>query len=197
MLVRHLGLKPYSEVLALQFTLLPRRASGEAPDTLLLAQHPPVYTRGAACRQRPAHKLPYPLRTVAREGGPFYHGPGQLAGYPVFDLGARRLTLAGYQRSLEGVLMEALLAVSVKAVRRKGSAGLWARGRRLMFIGVAAREGICCHGFALNINCDLAPFRYITPRSEPGWTSLAELLGKPQDETVVAKAVAEAFLRYF
>jgi lipoyl(octanoyl) transferase len=66
-----------------------------------------------------------------------------------------------------------------------------------VFIGVAAREGISCHGFALNINCDLGPFRHITPRSAPGWTSLAEVLGKPQDETAVAKAVAEAFLRYF
>jgi lipoyl(octanoyl) transferase len=197
MLIRHLGLKPYSEVMGKQFTLLRRRALGEAPDTLLLAQHPSIYTRGVGSRQKPLHKLPFPLRTVDREGGLFYHGPGQLAGYPVFDLRARRLTLAAYRRSLEGVLMEALLSLGVKAVRRKGSAGLWARGKRLVFIGVAAREGICCHGFALNINCDLAPFRFITPRSGPGWTSLAEALGKPQDETAAAKAVAEAFLRYF
>jgi lipoate-protein ligase B len=197
MLVRHLGLKPYSEVMAMQFTLMRRRALGEAPDTLLLAQHPSVYTRGVASRQRPARKLPFPLRTVDREGGLFYHGPGQLAGYPVFDLRKRGLTLDGYRRSLEGVIMEALSGLGVKAVRRKGSVGLWARGKRLVFIGVAARKGICCHGFALNINCDLAPFQYITPRSGPGWTSLAELLGKPQDETAVAKAVAESFLRYF
>jgi lipoyl(octanoyl) transferase len=95
------------------------------------------------------------------------------------------------------VILEALLGLGVKAVRRKGSVGLWARGQRLVFIGVAARERICGHGFALNINCDLAPFRHITPRSGPGWTSLAEVLGKPQDETAVAKAVAETFLRYF
>ncbi|MBI5241849.1 MAG: lipoyl(octanoyl) transferase LipB [Elusimicrobia bacterium] len=197
MLVRHLGLRLYSEVMGKQFTLLRRRVLGEAPDTLLLAQHPPVYTRGAASRQQPPHKLPFPLHTVDREGGLFYHGPGQLAGYPVFDLRERGLTLAGYRRSLEGVLMEALLGLGVKAARRKGAPGLWARGRRLVFIGVAARRGISCHGFALNVNCDLAPFQHITPRSGPGWTSLAELLGKPQDETAAAKAVAEAFLRYF
>jgi lipoyl(octanoyl) transferase len=197
MLIRHLGLKPYSEVMAMQFSLMRRRALGEAPDTLLLAQHPSVYTRGVACRQKPAHKLPYPLRTVDREGGLFYHGPGQLAGYPVFDLRERCLTLPGYRRSLEGVMMEALVGLGVKAVRRKGSVGLWARGQRLVFIGVAARERICGHGFALNINCDLGPFQQITPSSGAGWTSLAELLGKPQDETAVAKAVAEAFLRYF
>ncbi len=197
MLVRHLGTKPYSDVMATQFTLMRRRARGEAPDTLLLAQHPSVYTRGAASRQRPAHKLPFPLRTVDREGGLFYHGPGQLAGYPVFDLRARRLSLAAYRRSLEGVLMEALTSLGVKAARRKGSVGLWARGQRLVFIGVAAKAGICGHGFALNINCDLGPFQHITPRSGPRWTSLAEVLGKPQDETAVAKAVAEAFLRYF
>jgi len=134
---------------------------------------------------------------VDREGGLFYHGPGQLAGYPVFDLRERGLTLPGYRRSLEGVLMEALLGLGVKTVRRKGSVGLWAKGQRLVFIGVAARKRICCHGFALNINCDLVPFQCITPHSAPGWTSLAELLGQPQDETAVAKAVAEAFLRYF
>lgn len=197
MLVRHLGSKPYSEVMALQFTLLRRRASGEAPDTLLLAQHPSVYTRGVASRQKPSRKLPFPLRNVDREGGLFYHGPGQLAGYPVFDLRARRLSLAAYRRSLEGVLMEALASLGVRATRRKGSVGLWAGGKRLVFIGVAARDGICCHGFALNINCDLAPFRPITPKSGPEWTSLAEVLGRPQDETAAAKAVAEAFLRYF
>ena len=197
MLIRHLGLKPYSEVMAKQFTLLQRRASGEAPDTLLLAQHPSVYTRGIASRQRAAHKLPFPLRTVDREGGIFYHCPGQLAGYPVFDLRTRQLTLTAYRRSLEGVLIEALDGLEVKAVRSKGAVGLWARGRKLVFIGVAAREGISCHGFVLNVNCDLGPFRHITPRSGPGWTSLAELLGKPLDETAVAKAVAEAFLRYF
>jgi lipoate-protein ligase B len=197
MLVRHLGLKPYSEVMAMQFSLMRRRALGEAPDTLLLAQHPSVYTRGVACRQKPSRKLPFAMRTVDREGGLFYHGPGQLAGYPVFDLRERGLTLPGYRRSLEGVMMEALLGLGVKAARRKGSVGLWARGQRLVFIGIAARERISCHGFALNINCDLAPFRHITPRSGPEWTSLAELLGKPQDETAMAKTVAEAFLRYF
>jgi len=93
--------------------------------------------------------------------------------------------------------MEALLPLGVKAVRRKGSVGLWVQGRKLVFIGVAAQKRISCHGFALNINCDLTPFHHITPRSGPKWTSLAELLGKPQDETAVAKAVAEAFLRYF
>jgi len=197
MLVRHLGSKPFSEVMALQSTLVRRRAAGEVPDTLLLAQHPPIYTRGAASRQRPAHRLPYPLRTVDREGGLCYHGPGQLAGYPVFDLRKHGLTLTGYRKSLEGVLMEALRSLGVKAARRQGTAGLCASGGRLIFIGVAARERICCHGFALNMNCDLAPFLCITPRSGPWWTSLAELLGKPQDETAVAKAVAEAFLRYF
>ena len=197
MLVRHLGLKPFAATMALQAALVGRRAAGDIPDTLLLAQHPPVYTRGTACRLRPVRGLPFALRAVDREGGLFYHGPGQLAGYPVFDLAARRLTPAKYRESLAAVLIEALDRLGVAACRRGGRTGLWASGRRLASIGVTVRDGISCHGFALNINCDLSPFAPITPRGDPGWTSVQGLLGKPQDETLAARAVAEAFLRYF
>jgi len=197
MLVRHLGLKPYAEVMALQSELVQRRAARQAPDTLLLAQHPSLYTRGAASRRRPAYRLPYPLRTVNREGGLFFYGPGQLAGYPVFDLRGRGLTLDSYERSLEGVLIEALLDIGVKAIRHRGEAGLCAAGKRLVFIGVAVANGISSHGFAINVDCDLAPLRLITPQRGLEWTSLQELLGHPPDEIAVAKSVAEAFLRYF
>jgi lipoate-protein ligase B len=197
MLVRYLGLKPYSEVMALQSSLVRRRAEEEVPDTLLLAEHPSIYTRGAVSRRKPGKRLPFPLRTVDREGGLFYHGPGQLAGYPVFGLRQRHLSLPSYRKSLEGVLIEALRPLGAEAVRHRGGPGLCVRGKRLVFIGVAALHGVSCHGFALNVNCDLAPLRLITPRREHGWTSLQELLGKPQDETAVAKAIAEAFLRYF
>ena len=197
MLVRDLGCKPLPEVLTLQRSLVRRRALGEVPDTLLLAQHPSVYTRGAASRRKPGKRLPFPLHAVEREGGLCYHGPGQLVGYPVFHLGGLGLSPSIYRRSLAAVLVEALRPLGVKAVRRQAEEGLWAQGKRLMFIGIAVRDRISCHGFALNINCDLAPFRPITPRGDTGWTSLQELLGQPQDEAMVAKTIAEAFLRYF
>ncbi|MFA6004288.1 MAG: lipoyl synthase, partial [Elusimicrobiota bacterium] len=85
----------------------------------------------------------------------------------------------------------------VEPVRRTRQAGLWAGGRRLAFISAGTLGLVSSHGFHININCDLAPWIPITKRGDPGWTSLAELLGRPQDETAAARSVAEAFLRYF
>ncbi|HAM36324.1 MAG TPA: hypothetical protein DEB40_03990 [Elusimicrobia bacterium] len=175
MLVRHLGLRPLREVLALKTSLMRRRGAGEVPDILLLAQHPAVYSRGE----------------------PLYHGPGQIAGYPIFHLRERDLTPRAFERSVEAVLIEALRPYEIAAARRRGRSGLWAGGRRIAEVSVSVRNGISGLSFVLNVNCDLAALHLVAARGDPGWTSMAEILGQPQDETQVAKAVAEAFLRYF
>jgi lipoyl(octanoyl) transferase len=185
MLVRHMGTKPLSAALGLERRLRNLLAAGEGTETLILAQHPEVFTLGSGGR-RPKKRLPHPVRRVDREGGLLFQGPGQIAGYAVFDLGRRRLSALDVRKSMEGVLAEALRALGVKATRRGYANGLWAASKKLAFVS--------SRGFALNVNCDLSSFRFTSSRR---WTSLQELLGKPLDEHVVAKAVAEAFLRYF
>lgn len=199
MLVRTLGLRPYEEVWALQRKLVAQRAGGEAPDTLLLVEHLPVYTRGASSKQPVPAGLPYPVHDIERGGDLTFHGPGQLVGYPIFLLAARGLRPRSYLRSLEEVLIEALKPFGVMAERVRGFTGLWVDGKKIVSIGVAVKTGVSFHGFAINVNCDLSPFGLIHPcKLQPEqMTSLQKVLGRPLDDMKVAKRVAEAFLEYF
>lgn len=199
MLVRTLGLRPYEEVWALQRKLVYERSGGQSPDVLLLVEHLPVYTRGASSRQPVPPGLPYPVHDVERGGDLTYHGPGQLVGYPIFHLESRGLRPRSFLRSIEEVLIEALRPLGVEAKRLRGFTGLWAEGKKLASIGVAVKDGVSFHGFALNVNVDLGPFRLIHPcKLEPTqMTSLQNLLGRPLDDMAVTKRVAEAFLEYF
>ena len=199
MLVRDLGLKEYEEVWNLQRKLVFERGEGTAPDTVLLCQHPPVYTIGRSSRQPVPEGLPYPVHKVERGGDLTFHGPGQLVGYPILKLADHGLKPRSYLHALEAVLSEAIRPFGVKAETVKGFTGLWVGRKKLASIGVAVRGGVTYHGFALNINNSLAPFRLIHPckLESDVMTSMHKLLGKPVDEHAVSKAVGSALLQYF
>lgn len=199
MLVRALGLKPYEEVWRLQKELLDKRFRGDAVDTLLLVEHEPCYTRGVSSKTNWPFELPYPTYDVERGGDITYHGPGQLVGYPIFDIEAMGLTPKSYLRSLELVLIEALKPMGIKASTLKGFTGVWVKDKKIASIGVAARGPVFYHGFALNVCNDLTPFHLIHPCNlESGqMTSVHKLLGRPADTMLALKHVADAFLAYF
>lgn len=199
MLVRDLGLKEYAEVWTLQRRLVFERGEGKIPDTVLLCQHHSVYTIGRSSKQSVPEALPYPVHKIERGGDLTWHGPGQLVGYPIFDLRALGLKPRSYLNALEAVLMEAIAPFGVKATTVKGFTGLWAGRKKLASIGVAVRGGVAYHGFALNMNNSLAAFKLIHPcklESEV-MTSMAKLLGSHVDEAAVTKAVGQAMLQYF
>ena len=199
MLVRDLGLKEYVEVWKLQRKLVFERGQGDIPDTVLLCQHPPVYTIGRSSKQLIPEGLPYPVHEVERGGDLTYHGPGQIIGYPILRLADRGLKARSYLHALEAVLVEAIKPFGVEAATVRGFTGLWVGRKKLASIGVAVRDGVAYHGFALNANNSLAPFRLIHPcRLESDvMTSLHKILGKPVDEHAVAKRLGEAMLEYF
>jgi len=199
MLVRDLGLKEYEEVWNLQRKLVFERGEGTAPDTVLLCQHPPVYTIGRSSKQAVPEGLPYPVHKVERGGDLTFHGPGQLVGYPILKLSEHGLKPRSYLHALEAVLSEAIRPFGVKAETVKGFTGLWVGRKKLASIGVAVRGGVTYHGFALNVNNSLAPFRLIHPckLESDVMTSMHKLLGKPVDEHAVSKAVGSALLQYF
>jgi lipoate-protein ligase B len=199
MLVRDLGLKDYEEVWKLQRKLVFERAEGAVPDTVLLCQHPSVYTIGRSSKQAIPEGLPYPVHKIERGGDLTYHGPGQLVGYPILKLSEHGLKPRSYLHALEAVLTEAIRPFGIKAETVKGFTGLWVGRKKLASIGVAVRSGVTYHGFALNVNNSLAPFRLIHPcRLESDvMTSMHKLLGKPVDEHAVAKAVGSTLLQYF
>lgn len=199
MLIRDLGLKKYEEVWNLQRRLVFERGEGMIPDTVLLCQHPPVYTIGRSSKQPVPGSLPYPVHTIERGGDLTWHGPGQLVGYPIFHLPSLGLKARSYLRALEAVLIEAVAPFGIQATTVKGFTGLWVGRRKLASIGVAVRSGIAYHGFALNINNSAAPFQLIRPckLENEVMTSMAMLVGAAVDEATVTRAVGQSLLHYF
>ena len=161
------GLVPYGEALEWQRSLAEARIAGRLErDVLLLLQHPPVVTLGRTARA--GHVLePHdlPVFEVERGGDVTFHGPGQLVGYPVLDLGGYRRDLHWYLRTLEQALIDALARLDIHAERKPGYTGVWtSRGtRKIASIGVHVKQWVTSHGFALNVTTDLSQFDRIVP----------------------------------
>jgi lipoate-protein ligase B len=191
--VLDLGLMPYGEALRRQESLVADRLAGRVPDTLLLVEHPPVVTLGRA--KTPANLVlpPDELRArgieffeISRGGDATYHAPGQLVGYPIFDLRDHGQDVLEFCRKVERGLILALADFGVEAAAVAGKAGVWAGPRKIASLGISLRRWITFHGFALNVSTDLTGFQVIRPcGEEPGvMTSLTALLGRaaPMDE---------------
>ena len=201
----YLGRVPYARACALQERLVEARRRGEAPDTLLLLEHPPVVTLG-----RTAHlenvlldrgalsARGIELHEAGRGGDVTFHGPGQLIGYPVVGLRAARRDAHGYLRHLEEGLIRVAAAFGVTAGRVPGLTGVWVGREKLAAIGVRIGTGwITSHGFALNVGDDLSGFQTIVPCGirDRGVTSLSRALGTPLSIEEVAPVAAEEVAR--
>ncbi len=174
--VGRLGLVPYAEALARQRALAEDRIAGRlASDVLLLLEHPPVVTLGRGTRASSLPVAPEVLRRrgievheIERGGDVTYHGPGQLVGYPIFDLAAHRKDLHWFLRQVEQALILALAHFSIAGERNEGYTGVWTAGRKIASIGIHVRQWVTWHGFALNVTTDLTPFDLIVPCGIPG-----------------------------
>jgi lipoyl(octanoyl) transferase len=141
------------------------RKRGEIDDTLLLVEHPHVYTLGRR-REAAANVLDpgdVPVIEVERGGDVTYHGPGQLVAYPIMLLGDGERDLHRFLRNLEEAIIATLAAFGLEAGRVEGATGVWRDGRKLASIGIACRRWITFHGLALNVACDLSYFHRINP----------------------------------
>ena len=175
--VRWLGRMEFARALAVQEELAAKKKEDAAlEDQLVLLEHEPVYTIGRtpdrsslSAKGRTgrgelgsAH-LPHPLFSINRGGQATYHGPGQLMGYPIFDLRRRGQDLHKYLRWLEQLLIDLLAQYDIAAQRRESLTGVWVENRKIASIGVGVRHWISMHGFALNVCGDLSPFDHIVP----------------------------------
>lgn len=207
--VRRLGRVSYEDGLALQAELVEARKAGAIGDTLLLLEHPPVITLGVKTRQGPTHIVAsaatladqgVTVHETGRGGDVTYHGPGQLVGYPIFDLNPDRRDVHRYVRDIEAVLIRAAASFGIEARRVEGLTGVWVgpegREEKLAAIGVRISRWITSHGFALNVTTNLDHFKLIVPCGivDRGVTSLEKLLGRAvtmdeaQDAVVAALA---------
>jgi lipoyl(octanoyl) transferase len=204
--VRRLGRVDYASALEMQRGLVEDRRAGRIGDTLVLLEHPPVITLGAKTRGSRANVVASPSALAAegvevhetgRGGDVTYHGPGQLVGYPIFDLRPDRCDVHRYVRDLEEALIAAVDRLGVRAGRVKGLTGVWVgpegREEKLAAIGVRISRWITSHGFALNVGTDLRHFDLIVPCgiTGRGVTSLERLLGRPVPLTEAEDAVVE------
>ena len=205
--VRSLGSVPYAEGLKLQEELVAKRRAGEAPDTLLLLEHPHVITLGSSAEeahvlleQAERDRLGIQLYEVGRGGGVTYHGPGQLVAYPILDLRPLGKDLHEYLRRLEESLIRAAAALGVTARRREGMTGVWTARGKLAAIGVrVSSQWISSHGVALNVSPDLRFFESIVPCGieGEGVTSLSLELGRTVELTDAADRFTESFMSVF
>jgi lipoate-protein ligase B len=179
---RDWGPTDYADALARMRELRAARRRGEIPDTLLLTEHAPVITVGVGGADPASLPSGIPVVNVERGGMATYHGPGQLVGYAIVDLAARGNDVRRFVHDLEEVVALALATVGVPAARVAGKRGVWVDGRRkIASVGVAVEEWVTFHGFALNIDVDLAEFARFDPCGLPGsiMTSVARELGRP------------------
>jgi lipoyl(octanoyl) transferase len=192
---------PYAEAVALQEALVDARRRGEAPDTLLLLEHPPVITLGRSAHRGNVladdarlEELGIEIHESGRGGDVTYHGPGQLVGYPILALVEGRRDAHAYLRDLEEALILTAADFGVRGRRIPGLTGVWVGDRKLAAIGVRIGAGwITSHGFALNVAGDLSGFETIVPcgLEGRGVTSLAETTGgRPAIPAVAAAAAA-------
>jgi lipoyl(octanoyl) transferase len=163
MKVRDLGLMGYACAYSLQEQLAEDLFKGLETETLLLLEHPPVYTIGRGGSEKNVLNAAVDPIRINRGGDVTYHGPGQLIGYPIIDLGVRGRDLHSYLRFLEEVLISVAGDFQIKAFRVSGRTGVWTQEGKLASIGVGVRRWISMHGFALNVSTDLTGFSPINP----------------------------------
>jgi lipoyl(octanoyl) transferase len=201
--VKKLGLVPYADALGIQAGFVKQRRAGEIPDQLLLLEHPHVITLGTASStdhilvsDEDRALLGIELFETGRGGDVTYHGPGQLVGYPIFDLKPDRCDLHRYVRDIEEALIGALAHFGLHCGRVAGLTGVWLGAEKIAAIGVRVSSGwITSHGFALNVNTDLQFFDSIVPCGirDHGVTSMQRALGRDVDMDLVMDAVVRAF----
>jgi lipoyl(octanoyl) transferase len=203
-----LGVLEYQEAWQLQHSLVRARLEDRRPDTLVLLEHPPVYTIGRSGRtehwgdEARLRASGIPICHVERGGSITYHGPGQIVGYPILQLGDYCAGPKIYMRLLEEVLIRTLADWGIAATRRDRLTGVWAEHggpAKIGAMGVRIVRGITLHGFALNVSTDLAPFERIAPcgLTDCHVTSMAELLGIPPVFNDVRHHVATQFAEVF
>ena len=205
LLVCHLGRVPYEEGVEIQERLRSRVQAGEIGEVLLLLEHDPVYTLGRRsepgdlglgedwCRAQGIDVV-----KTQRGGKLTYHGPGQLVGYPIMRVG----DVPAFVATMEGAIVEALGEAGVTARPRSHEGrewtGVWVEDRKIASIGIHVSRGVSAHGFAVNVDNDLAPFTWVVACGLPSvaMTSVAQE-GSPEGLPCFRKRIAYRFTQAF
>jgi len=199
--VANLAVLDYDAALSVQTEMLAARIVGSVGDTLLMMEHPHVFTLGRGADERfiVGDRNDVPVRRVSRGGQVTYHGPGQLICYPILKLEGRDRDVTKYLRMLEAAMIDALAKFGIDAERRDGMTGVWVGARKIASIGVGIRRWTTWHGFALNVSTELSYFDSIVPCGIEGchMTSVCEVTNRAVSVREFADVMRESFARVF
>lgn len=194
------GRRDYSESLDAMRSMVRARREGAIADTLILVEHPPVVTVGVEGDDGSAAVSGLPIVNVERGGRATYHGPGQLVGYPIVDLEPRGRDVRRFVHDVEEVVVRAVAPFGVVAGHVSGRRGVWVAGeRKIGSIGIAVDHWVTFHGFALNVDPDLAAFDRFHPCGFSGsvMTSLSREAGRQVRIGEVTPHVVDAWREVF
>jgi lipoate-protein ligase B len=203
---QRLGVLPYREAWALQEELREARRQERIPDRLLLLAHPPVITLGRrACEadllasEEALAAEGIEVVKSSRGGRATYHGPGQLVGYFICGLRKLGLGVAAFVETVEEMCRGALAEVGVRCARDARHPGLWVGREKIVAIGLSVSNGITEHGFALNVDCDLAAYRHIVAcgLADRSITSVAKLVPDPPSMAEMERLIVAQAARVF
>lgn len=199
-----LGCADWFHAFEFQRQLMARRLEGEVADTLIFVEHPHVVTMGRNGKEENLLASPQVLSRSGiayyetnRGGDVTYHGPGQIVGYPIFDLREWKRDVRAYVRSVEESLIRVLGKYQVDANREPGMTGVWVSGAKVAAIGIHISRWITSHGFALNHTPDLSYFRYIVPCGLTLPVTSMEALGIKASRDAVLEEIVSAFSEVF
>ena len=202
--VRDLGRIGYAEAYAIQKDLEARRKLGEIPDQLLVVEHPHVITLGRNGHLENLLAQPEVLERAGisffptdRGGDITYHGPGQIVGYPIFDLRDWKRDVVAFVRAVEQAIIDALASFGIAGERVKDATGVWVDGAKIAAIGVHISRWVTSHGFALNHTTDLSYFQYIVPCGLTKPITSMERLGATVSREIVVAELVRQFHRQF
>ncbi|MFQ5681634.1 MAG: lipoyl(octanoyl) transferase LipB [Candidatus Binatia bacterium] len=201
LLYRDLGQLDYLSALSIQQKLLEMKQRNQFPDSLLLVEHPHVFTIGRGGKE--SNLLcagEVPVYRTSRGGDITYHGPGQLVAYPLLDLRSKlRKDVHRYLRNLEFIAIHTLKDFGLTGTSTPPWTGVWIEKRKIVSMGVAVRRGITYHGLAMNVNTNLAYFNRIIPCGLwwAGVTSIQQELGREISMVEVKTQFVEHFVKRF
>lgn len=201
-----LGRRDYKDVWDMQKTLHEKRVAGDIQDTLLLVEHDHVITMGKSGKEK---NVLVPQKLLAEKGVAYYeierggdvtyHGPGQLVGYPIFNIKEHLIGIRPFIEKLQSVVIRALTQYDIQAHARDKMIGVWTTQGKICSIGVAVKRWVSFHGFALNVNTDLSYFNLINPCGlhDVNMTSMKEITHEKVGVQDVKKHIIDSFAQVF
>lgn len=206
MQVLDIGTRGYKEVWDLQKIIQVKRVEEKIPNTLILVEHHPVITMGKSGNQS---NVLFPIDflkekgvqyyEIERGGDVTYHGPGQLVGYPIFNVKDGLAGIKPFINGIEEAIIATLLDFGIKGYQKEKMIGVWTQKGKVCSIGVAVKRWVSFHGFALNVNTDLTYFDMIVPcgLKNVEVTSMQQMLGNKVSMDEVKRSVVRRFGEIF